>query len=167
MIDNMIEILLTQNKIALIDNEDYQIVINHKWCAYREPRMFNNWYAATNVRTSKGKYRSVSMHRLILGDCCEGMTVDHINHNGLDNRRSNLRIATATQQQQNRKQTKGYSRFKGVTWNKNAWAARIKHNGKEYHLGRFKNEEDAARQYNYFANLYFGEYAYLNKVEER
>jgi len=117
-----VEISLTQGKVALIDDEDMELVSKHKWCVRREP---NNFYAATGVTRPSGVHTVLRMHRLIM-DAPRGMDVDHINHNGLDNRRVNLRICTRTQNLRNSRKRKGCSsRFKGVAWCKPAkkWRA--------------------------------------------
>jgi hypothetical protein len=91
--------------------------------------------------------------------------VDHINGNGLDNRKSNLRICTHQQNCENsRKRKKSFSKYKGVYWSKNAkkWVAQITIDGKSKHLGYFELEEDAAAAYDKAAVKYFGEFACLN-----
>ena len=104
------------------------------------------------------------MHRLIM-DEPKGLIVDHRDHNGLNNRRSNLRLCTNAQNQYNRLPLKGgTSRHKGVCWCKshNKFNAYIYQRSKRYHLGWFVNEDDAARAYDKKARELFGEYAYLN-----
>ena len=92
--------------------------------------------------------------------------VDHINHNGLDNRRANLRIATASQNNANsrRGMNRGRSKYKGVWWDEKAgkWRAGIKCQGKCIHLGMFDDEIEAAKAYDRAAGLYHGEFAVLN-----
>lgn len=120
----------------------------------------------------KGKhyaYRSTRprtyLHRLLMQPN-EGLTVDHINGDGLDNRRGNLRVCTQGQNQCNQQKQKRptSSRFKGVYWwsHRSIWAAHIKHNRKRICLGYFKSEEDAARAYDAAAGRLFGEFANLN-----
>jgi len=104
------------------------------------------------------------MHRLILNPPA-GITIDHINGNGLDNRRENLRLAGRGQNQCNRgKQSNNTSGFKGVTWHKNLnkWEAGISISGKRYHVGFYKTPEAAARAYDDAAKKYHGEFARLN-----
>jgi hypothetical protein len=146
---------------ALIDKQDEERVRKHKW----HPR-HDAWnvYAGTRIKRADGTATTIDMHIFIAGKK-EGMTVDHKNHDGLDNRRENLRHATKTQQCGNQRPQKGRSsRFKGVHWDKKAgrWQARIKRQGVKYNLGRFDNEEDAARAYDDAAREYFGEFARLN-----
>lgn len=97
----------------------------------------------------------------------DGMTVDHRNHNTLDNRRSNLRVCTNSQNCANKKKASGKSSgYKGVTWFKrdNCWKAQIKVNYRNIHLGYFDKEADAAAAYNKSAIRIFGEFALINKI---
>jgi hypothetical protein len=147
--------------VALVDDEDYELVSRYKWRLLRGQR---NLYVITWF---PGTPRAVArMHRLITG-ATDGEWVDHINHDGLDNRRANLRICTASQNQANRlKLSPCSSRYKGVSWYPRdcAWRASAKLAGKNFFLGCFDFEEDAARAYNVFARERFGEFALLNDV---
>lgn len=107
------------------------------------------------------------MHQLILFSP-KPLEIDHVDGNGLNNQRMNLRICTHLQNTMNRKKSKGKSSvFKGVVWNKekNNWRARIRVNKKLIHLGYFFIEAEAAKIYNIAAVKYFKEFARLNKVE--
>jgi hypothetical protein len=150
---------LTRGQVAFIDKDDYSLVACFKWACVLKGKRRTKMYAQHG---SSGKY----MHRLIVSPP-PGMEVDHINGDSLDNRRANLRICTTAQNRQNkRKSSTSKSRFKGVCWitNKKRWQASISSNYKNYNLGRYKNEEDAAIAYNIAAQLFFGEYANLNKI---
>ena len=104
------------------------------------------------------------MHREIM-NCPKGLEVDHINQNGVDNRRINLRIATATQNRQNTsKQKSNTSGYKGVMKDKTKWRAMIRDNGRRIHLGMFDNKIDAAIAYNKAAIKYHKEFACLNTI---
>src|SRR3990167_6612505 len=108
----------------------------------------------------------VRMHQLI-ANCPEGMEIDHINGNGLDNRRSNLRVCEHKQNCFNqRAANKNHTGLKGVSWHKRdkVWQANIGVGGKTIYLGRFVNPADAALAYNIAAVRHFGEYARLNNV---
>lgn len=104
------------------------------------------------------------MHRAIL-NVPKGYKTDHRNHNGLDNRKQNLRIATNSENQQNQKIRKnGTSQYKGVSWNSKhkLWYAQIKLNNKVKWLGDYKNEIEAAKAYDEAAKELFGEFALTN-----
>ena len=95
-----------------------------------------------------------------------GMVVDHINHDGMDNRRANLRAATHAQNTYHRKKRSGAtkSKYKGIHWRKEnkKWVARIMFEGKRIHLGSFHTEIEAAKAYDRAAKKYHGEFASLN-----
>lgn len=136
----MKKIPLTQGKSALVSDEDYEYLNQWKWCAQKIGRTF---YA---VRGSRNSHRY--MHRVIADKLGFKSQVDHINRDGLDNRRSNLRDTTQKQNLENTRvwghNTSGY---KGVCWYKpySKWRARITHYGRTIHLGYFDNIEDAVK----------------------
>lgn len=104
------------------------------------------------------------LHRVILNPV-DGQMVDHINHDKLDNRRSNLRICTNRQNTSNQQlRSKNTSGYKGVVWFKDRqkWRAGIKVNYKFKHLGYFDDILEAAKAYDVAARKYFGEFAKLN-----
>ncbi len=105
------------------------------------------------------------MHRMVMG-VEDGRLVDHANHNGLDNRRTNLRIATWTENCWNKRKpiSDSSSRFKGVMWDKRrgTWHVMIGHNGRKIFIGYFDDEEEAARAYDVKAKELYGEFAALN-----
>lgn len=108
----------------------------------------------------------IKMHREIL-QVPDGMLVDHINHNGLDNRNANLRPATSAENNRNRRKStkrKYHSRFKGVSWNKDQkkWSARILFNYDNKFIGYFENETEAAKAYDEAAKFYHKDFAVLN-----
>lgn len=163
----MKKIKLTQGKYAVVDDEDYEELNQYKWYAWRD-RTKDVWYARRSVHLSRqisknGKHSStaVRMHGQIMGS----QHVDHINHDGLDNRRSNLRIASIRQNAQNSRKRRGASSsYKGVYWDKQLkhFRARIVVDGRSVHLGLFKDEVDAAHAYDTAAVKYFGEFASPN-----
>jgi hypothetical protein len=148
-------------RIALIDDDDLELVSPYRWRVLENarPGRLNGPYAVT------GHY-PVLMHNLLLG--IKG--VDHINHDGLDNRRANLRPATRSQNNHNeRPRTGSFSRFKGVIFDgrwRGRWQARIIMDGRRLSLGYFATEEDAARAYDAAALAAWGEYAWLNFPDE-
>lgn len=142
---------LTQGKFAKVDDEDYNDLSRHKW------RLCSNRYAG---RLSKTIY----MHRVV-AKTPPGMDTDHINGDTLDNRRSNLRTCSATENQRNRsKNSSNKSGYKGVSWNINAgkWRATITVNRKNIHIGYFATAELAAQAYDDAAQKHGGEFARLN-----
>lgn len=156
----MKEIQLTQGKIALIDDQDFELISKYKW---RLQKGRNTHYAITQIYHRR-KMQIILMHRLILNPE-KNMDVDHINHNGWDNTRSNIRVCTKSQNCMNRNSHKfSSSVYKGVIWHKrnNKWVARIRIDGKLIHIGSFSTEQEAAIEYNKKAIEMFGEYAKLN-----
>lgn len=163
----MKRIPLTRGKYAIVDDEDFEYLCQWRWQAWQSHS--GNWYA---IRSdwNKGKPVGYRMHRVI-AIAERGQICDHINGNGLDNRRSNLRFATQGQNCRNRRDRgssiKVLSRYKGVTkrLDKNyrrPCVARIYCDGKQYSLGRYDTELDAAIVYDVAAQLFHGEYACLN-----
>lgn len=143
-------------RVALIDDEDYELVSMFRWRVLENPRLGRNNgpYAVTG-------HTNTMMHDVVLG--IRG--VDHINHDGLDNRRANLRPADRSQNNHNeRPRLDSTSVFKGVTRHRNgkSWQARIVVDGRRYALGSFSSEEDAARAYDAAALTAWGEYAFRN-----
>lgn len=155
---------LSQGKFALIDASDYDFLIQRKW---RCQKNYNNFYAAGFQYIGKYKYKKIYMHRLIL-NTPEDMHVDHINMDGLDNRRCNLRLVTKSQNMMNGNSHRGSSSsYKGVSWykRKQKWQAKIQVNGRQIFLEYFTSETEAALAYNTAALKYFGEYARLNIIQ--
>ena len=149
---------LTRGYITLVSPQDSHLLSATAWrIKYQKGK---RWLYAI----SQHKRKKVQLHRLIL-QLDKELQADHINHNGLDNRRENLRAATPIQNSRNtisRRNSK--SRFIGVYWfkDRNTWMAGICINNKRKHLGCFSNEEDAARARDQAAIIHFGEFARLN-----
>jgi len=147
---------LTQGKFAIVDAEDYIRLNRYDWFAVKSRRTYYT------QRYSNGTM--LSMHREIM-HAPKGLICDHKNHNGLDNRKSNLRLCTARQNARNRQaRTSCSSRYKGVYWSKRykKWRSRIFFDHKRRNLGYFFDEIKAALAYDDKAAEFFGEFAYLN-----
>lgn len=160
---------LSQNKFAIVDANDYDRLNKYKWCLSKTP---HTNYA---MRRTKGKRingrrvgrKVIMMHRLIM-NAPRHLVVDHINHNGLDNRKKNLRLCTRAENNRNRRPFNiNGSGYKGVSWDKyrKRFLAAIRCNGKYYNLGRFKSEITAAKAYDKKAKQLFGQFAFLNFPE--
>lgn len=156
------------NRFAKISPEDAEKVLQYKWHAYRSKIHPHVFYAKADCGEENGVRKQIKLHRLIL-PAPAGCHIDHINGDGLDNRRQNLRIVTPQMNQANsRKRTEGTSRFKGVCWHSQGkkWRASIVINNRQIHLGLFTDEIEAARAYDKKALELFGEHACLNLTEK-
>jgi hypothetical protein len=154
-----VEIRLAHGIVALVDADDAHLA-SLRWCVYRHGR---TWYARRTVSVG-GKQRVVRLHREVLR-AEPHQRVDHINGDGLDCRRSNLRFASVTENNQNcRKPKSNTSGFKGVSWHKrdSRWMVNIGVGGRIRHVGSFTRIEDAARAYDSEARALFGSFAALN-----
>jgi len=157
----MKEIPLSQGRVALVDDEDYEELIKYNWHAYRHR---NTYYAIRNVELYPGARTTVKMHRQIMR-ALPGEIIDHKNGNGLDCCRNNLRIASSSQNSANKRIKAGSkSQYKGVSWHKQhgKWYACICRNYKQIFIGLFKDELEAAKAYDRKAIELFGEYAKTN-----
>lgn len=156
----MKEIPLSRGLVAVVDDSDFERVAEHRWYANRSR---STQYA---YRWDKTARKWESMHRFILGVTGSTQQVDHANRNGLDNRRENLRLCSASQNQQNRAKFKSgdgmTSRYKGVSRCRNRWQSVIKVNAKIVRLGMFKTQVEAAIAYDHAAMRHFGEFAVTN-----
>jgi hypothetical protein len=155
------KIRLTEGKFTLVDQNDFYRLNIFQWFAEGKG---DRLYAMRPLLSRDKPSRMVRMHRDIT-NAPPGILVDHKNGNGLDNRRDNLRLATHTQNMQNRRKLKNTSsKFIGVHFDKHSaqWRARITYKAKKLHLGRFDNEIAAAKAYDAVARKYHGEFARLN-----
>jgi len=157
----MREIPLTQGQVALIDDEDYELVSRYKWCAVYSPHS-KTYYAASAVRDRDTAARTrLMMHAVIMGS----KSIDHADHNGLNNQRYNLRFATTSQNTANQRiRSDNTSGFKGVSLDRrnNRWQSYIRINGSRMGLGSYPDPVDAAIAYDYAARELFSEFAFLN-----
>jgi hypothetical protein len=156
---------LSQGKFAMVDDIDYDNVMRFKWYASIDNKTF---YARRNFRipgTKKQKHES--MHKFILGSDPLGRMIDHIDGDGLNNQRCNLRFATKAENCRNARPASGkYSRYKGVCFNRleGKYVSAIMVNRRSIFLGYFDSEVSAALAYNDAAILYHGEFAFINKI---
>jgi len=157
----MKEILLTQGKVALVDDDDYDYLMQWKWYAQR---IGNTYYSIRNSYINRIR-GSVYMHRSIM-KCTPLEMIDHIDGNGLNNQKINLRIANKQTNARNTRYIHGSVPYKGVLFikrkTKNVYISRINIDYKQTWLGTYNNPIEAARAYDRAAIKYFGEYASLN-----
>ena len=146
---------------ATVDRVDYLLVKNYKWCLFLSKNKAKSDHKYVQSRI-EGK--SIYLHQFLMGS---RSGTDHKDNDGLNNRRSNLRLCTSTQNNCNRKIGKqNSSGFKGVSFYlpTNKWSARIGYKGKERRIGYFDTPEEAAKAYNVEARELHGEFARLNKI---
>lgn len=154
------QIPLSQGKFAIVDDDAFDFLNQWKWC------YCNSGYAIRSDYTS-GVRVFVLMHRFIL-DAPKGMYVDHVDHNGLNNQRNNIRIATPSENHYNMRASSSEfsSKYKGVFYarQKQKWAARIHTDKQKHFLGYFNTELEAAQAYNLAATLSHGNFALPNDL---
>lgn len=151
-------IKLTDGTLTLVDRDVAADLGRVTWWHWRKGR----YSYGVRVVTIKGRKYSFKLHRVVI-DAPPGMMVDHINGDGLDNRRANLRLVSMSQNQMNRRTLDGCSsRFKGVSWVPAMGRWRAKVGSKATHLGYFDDQEDAARAYDAAARQLYGEHARTN-----
>ena len=157
--------LENKGTFTLVDDDMYVALCRLRWWESAQG------YACTTL-WEDGKSAGISMHRMIMqmkGHEIKGLSIDHINHNRLDNRVENLRVCTQSQNSANSRKSKSiatYSQYKGVSFRKDTkrWIATIRVKRKQIHLGYFDTEAEAAAAYNQAALKYFGEFAHLNTI---
>jgi len=152
----MKEIKLSNGNIALIDDDDFEMVSKWKW------QENQRGYAKGKVRINDD-WKTVSMHRFIMKPPSDKV-VDHINHNKLDNRKSNLRICTPQQNSANVPKLSKTKNYKGVRYKNGGYEASLVVKGEYKYIGSYSSEIAAANAYNYYAKQYNGEFAYLNNL---
>ncbi len=159
--NDMKQIPLTQGKVALVDDDIYEYLMQWKWYAHFAK---GKWYA----RRKGGKWlfqKTIRMHRVIMNVTDPKILVDHRNGDGLNNQSENLRICTYTQNSHNAsKHADNTSGYKGVSWHKatGKFQAQIRVNGEKLHLGLFSTAEEASDAYDEAAKKHHGEFAKTN-----
>lgn len=149
---------------TIIDAEDYPRVARHLWRYNPKPQSATGH--AERRYMAHGRLQIVALHRFLL-DAPDDQEVDHINGDGLDNRKQNLRLVSHARNMMNRRLPKNNkSGYKGVRWcpGKKKWRAEISYGGKQYHLGYFCDPLDAATVYNEASLRFHGEYGRPNVV---
>lgn len=161
-------IKLTRGRVALVDDEDYEELSKYKWHAIKGN---STWYATRSVYLGGGRKnritKSIIMHRQIMGAENSSEIIDHVDHDGLNNQKNNLRNTTYNGNNKNKSSKKtesSTSKYLGVNFdkNRNRWRARIRVNDKEIYIGRFKCEIEAAKAYDKAARKHHGEFANPN-----
>ena len=153
----MKEIKLTQGKIALVDDDDFEYLNQFKWHAMKIRNMF---YAGRG-------HSGTRMHREIMNVKKTDVIVDHKDGNGLNNQKDNLRPCSVGENNKNRHTVNNLSGYLGVsrvTSKCESWQAAIRVNGKNIYLGSFKDKKDAAKAYNEAAIKFHGEFARINII---
>ena len=154
---------MSQPKYAKVDPGDYERLRKHEWFIKKGRNCF---YAFRRVANGKaGEKRLIYMHQEVI-EVGDGKVADHINYDGMDNRRANLRAETHSQNMCHRRKCSGatQSKYKGIHWRKDLrkWIAQIRFEKKLIHLGCFRDEIKAAKAYDRAAIKYHGEFACLN-----
>jgi hypothetical protein len=143
----MQEIKLTQGKLAIVDDDDFERLNAYKWHAVKA---CNTFYAERNASKKNGRTgKTILMHREIIATTSPILVTDHIDGDGLNNQKSNLRVVSRRQNCQNRINKPGTSKYPGVDWisGKKRWRARIEIDGTRKALGTFSVEENAFLAY--------------------
>lgn len=157
LIPHLRVVVLTQNQLAVVDAADIAMVSKHRWFAHKNKNS-RTYYAHTNTRVA-GKMTCLRMHRLVCG-ATGSEEVDHLDGNGLNNTRINLRVASHAENTRNRKRpVSSKSPYKGVSCIRGVWRARIWVNGKNKTLGVFATPEEASLAYFKAAKHFFGDFA--------
>ncbi|MCJ7778441.1 MAG: HNH endonuclease [Sedimentisphaerales bacterium] len=161
------KIYLGEGEWTILDQRDYYRLSKFKWYITGNDKKF---YAVRNIKIGRTRTNMISMHREIM-NAPKGVLVDHRNSDPLDNRRTNLRFATQSQNLCNSRRNKENctSKFRGVSWNKRKkrWRADLQYKGKCVFSRLFTSEIEAAHAYDKAAKKYHGEFARLNFSDEQ
>jgi len=156
------------NEYTLVDDDDYERISKYKWHIHPSGNVKRAARSSVAGDHVQGKRITIFLHRVIMA-APDGFDVDHINHDGLDNRKKNLRLCNPSENQHNRRPQIGCaSRYKGVTRNGNKWRSRIRipYSKRETSLGTFESEIEAALAYDKKAEELYGEFACFNFPHE-
>lgn len=164
------EIILTKGMVAIVDDEDFDYLNNWKWHYNKTPHSKTGYAMRTSYENGK---KTIRMHRLLFEYYKQDIDgeIDHIDRDGLNNQKSNLRHCSRSENIRN-VSSWGGCKYKGVSFYKRIinnktyeyYRARIQVNKKSILIGLFKDEIEAAKEYNKAAKKYFGEFANLNKI---
>jgi hypothetical protein len=158
----MKRIALNNGLFAIVDDDDFEELSKHRWYLYKG----RNTHYACRSHYERDNTRHIRMHREI-AKAQPLDEVDHINGNGLDNRKCNLRLCSRSQNSWNMVSTRGTSKYKGVSYKKKTkkWKAQINYQNHDYHIGYFSSELDAAIAYDACARILYGDFARLNRKQ--
>jgi hypothetical protein len=157
----MIEISLTQGYTALIDDEDYDLVSQYKWCTQITGTKYYAVSRTSRLNDANKKQHRIYMHRLILNPP-KKTEIDHIDGDGLNNQKNNIRVCSHKENQRNQlKHKDGKTGYKGLYYRDGKYEVYANHT----YIGSFIDEIDAAKAYDIAAKKYFGEFANLNFQE--
>lgn len=156
--------LQNSNELCMVDDLDYENLLKYKWY------IMKNNYVRASFRSLKRKDNRIGIHRYLM-NCPDHLVVDHIDGNPLNNQRSNLRLATNSQNICNSKKQKNtLSKYIGVSYSKTEnrtkkWRAACEKSNKMIYIGRYQTEIEAALAYNEKVKEIFGEFAKLNIIK--
>lgn len=156
-----VQVVLKSGYVVIVDEADAAFVLSFTWTT--QAGKCGARYAYRPVIKADGQRGKVYLHRELVC-AARGQRVDHVNGNGLDNRRSNLRLCTNAENMRNMRRGRGASKYKGVAWfaRDGCWRAYIVQDARQIHLGYFATEIEAALAYDRAARERFGEFAKLN-----
>jgi hypothetical protein len=164
-VSETVRVPLTRGKFALIDDADASRVLQHRWRVRQAP---HTSYAITDIRNQRGELHTVSMHRFIL-EPEAGLVVDHLDDNGLNNTRANMRLCSQAENAARVRRPTSRSGYRGVNRQvlASTWVARICYRGQQIDLGSYPTAEQAARAYDAKARELHGDHARLNFPDDQ